>query len=57
MADAIVRTGLRDAGYVFVNLDDAWLTPSRDRIGNLQGDPALPERNEVAGRRDAQPGP
>ena len=38
MADAIVRTGLRDAGYRFVNLDDAWLSPSRDRFGNIQGD-------------------
>jgi alpha-galactosidase len=38
MADAIVSTGLRDAGYRFVNLDDAWLSPSRDRYGNLQGD-------------------
>ena len=38
MADAIVRTGLRDAGYRLVNLDDAWLSPSRDRLGNLQGD-------------------
>ena len=39
MADAIVSTGLRDAGYRFVNLDDAWLSPSRDRLGNIQGDP------------------
>jgi alpha-galactosidase len=39
MADAIVRTGLRDAGYKLVNLDDAWLSPSRDRLGNIQGDP------------------
>ena len=38
MADAIVRTGLRDAGYTLVNLDDAWLSPSRDRFGSLQGD-------------------
>ena len=38
MADALVRTGLRDAGYTLVNLDDAWLSPSRDRFGNLQGD-------------------
>lgn len=38
MADAIVRTGLRDAGYLYVNCDDAWLDPSRDRQGNLQGD-------------------
>ena len=39
MADAIVAHGLRDAGYRLVNLDDAWLSPSRDRFGNIQGDP------------------
>jgi len=38
MADAIVSTGLRDAGYRLINCDDAWLDPSRDRQGNLQGD-------------------
>lgn len=38
MADQIVARGLRDAGYVFVNLDDAWMDPMRDRHGNLQGD-------------------
>ena len=24
MADAIVRTGMRDAGYIYVNIDDTW---------------------------------
>eukprot|EP00040_Diaphanoeca_grandis_P031971 m.192563 g.192563 ORF g.192563 m.192563 type:complete len:487 (-) comp32473_c0_seq1:39-1499(-) len=38
MADMMVSTGLRDAGYEFVNLDDAWMSPMRDRFGNLQGD-------------------
>ena len=38
ISDAIVATGLRDAGYTFVNLDDAWLSPSRDRFGNIEGD-------------------
>ena len=38
-ADALVRTGLRDAGYEYVNLDDGWMAPMRDRFGRLQGDP------------------
>ena len=38
MADALVATGLRDAGYTLVNLDDAWLSPARDRYGRIEGD-------------------
>ena len=38
MADALVGTGLAAAGYRFLNLDDAWLSPMRDRFGSLQGD-------------------
>jgi alpha-galactosidase len=39
-ADRLVSTGLRDAGYVYVNIDDAWMAPERDADGNLQADPA-----------------
>ncbi|MFL6051870.1 MAG: NPCBM/NEW2 domain-containing protein [Actinoallomurus sp.] len=39
-ADAIVRTGLRDAGYRYVNVDDCWEAGSRDAEGRLQSDPA-----------------
>ena len=39
MADAMVSTGLAQAGYSYVNLDDAWMSPVRDRFGRLQGDP------------------
>ena len=38
-ADALVRTGLRDAGYRYVNLDDCWAAPSRDAAGRLVPDP------------------
>ena len=34
-ADALVDRGLRDAGYVYVNLDDGWLEKGRDLHGNL----------------------
>src|SRR3954451_18784056 len=39
MADAIVSSGLRDAGYQYVVVDDCWFNPNRDGSGNLQGDP------------------
>lgn len=39
VADALVATGLRDAGYVYVNIDDCWQAPQRDREGRLRADP------------------
>ncbi len=36
-ADALVSTGLRDAGYVYVNLDDCW-HGERDEDGFIQPD-------------------
>ena len=38
-ADALVTTGLRDAGYRYVNLDDCWAAPRRDAAGRLVPDP------------------
>ena len=38
-ADIMVASGLRDRGYVYVNLDDCWMAPKRDANGNLYGDP------------------
>lgn len=34
-ADRLVDLGLRDAGYVYLNLDDGWLEPERDKDGKL----------------------
>jgi alpha-galactosidase len=36
-AQAIVKTGLKDAGYVYVNIDDCWQV-SRDSNGFIQAD-------------------
>jgi alpha-galactosidase len=36
-ADAMVSSGLRDAGYVYVNIDDCW-QGARDRHGDIQPD-------------------
>ena len=35
-ADAMVRLGLRDAGYLYVNTDDGWLETNRTADGLLQ---------------------
>ena len=37
--DAMVSSGMRDAGYRYVNLDAGWAAPTRDVDGNLQADP------------------
>ena len=34
-ADAMVKTGLKDAGYQYVNIDDCW-QGQRDADGNIQ---------------------
>src|SRR4051812_32929571 len=39
-ADRLVATGMRDAGYVYLVLDDAWMGMERDSSGNLVADPA-----------------
>lgn len=38
IADAMVETGLRDMGYVYLNLDDYW-HGQRDSLGFIQADP------------------
>lgn len=38
-ADAMVASGMKDAGYEYINLDDCWMALTRDKDGNLQADP------------------
>ena len=38
--DAMVSSGMRDAGYRYVNLDAGWAAPQRTATGELQADPA-----------------
>jgi alpha-galactosidase len=33
MADAVVKSGMRDAGYIYVNIDDCWQVSSAFRTG------------------------
>jgi len=35
-ADALVRSGMRDAGYTHVNIDDCWAEPQRTPDGRVQ---------------------
>lgn len=39
-ADAFVTSGLRDAGYKYLNIDDCWALPTRDADGDLVANPA-----------------
>lgn len=39
VVDAIVSSGMKDAGYTYVTVDDGWQLRTRDAQGNLQHDP------------------
>ncbi|MGW6933004.1 glycoside hydrolase family 27 protein [Lentzea sp. NPDC054927] len=39
-ADAMVSSGMRDAGYQYVVVDDCWFDPQRDSAGNLRAHPS-----------------
>jgi len=38
-ADAMIASGMKDAGYEYIVLDDGWMTMERDSAGNLVPDP------------------
>ena len=38
-AEAMVASGMRDAGYRYVAIDDGWMAPERDRNGDFVADP------------------
>jgi alpha-galactosidase len=38
-AETMIASGMRDAGYVYIVLDDTWSTRERDARGNLVADP------------------
>jgi len=38
-AEAMVASGMRDAGYRYVVIDDGWMAPDRDRNGDFVADP------------------
>ncbi len=46
-ADALVTSGMRDAGYVYVNIDDTW-EAKRDSHGNIQANSKFPDMAALA---------
>jgi alpha-galactosidase len=46
-ADQIVATGMRDAGYVYVNIDDTW-QGERDANGVLHANSKFPDMKALA---------
>ncbi|MCR6112118.1 glycoside hydrolase family 27 protein [Bacillus sp. A301a_S52] len=38
-ADVMVKSGLLEAGYRYINIDDGWMADERDSAGNLVPDP------------------
>jgi len=47
IADAMVKSGMRDAGYVYVNIDDTW-QGKRDENGVLQPNEKFPDMKALA---------
>ena len=47
MADAMVTSGMRDAGYIYVNIDDTW-EGVRDAQGNLPANHKFPDMKALA---------
>src|SRR5579864_8598052 len=47
MADAIAANGMKDAGYVYVNIDDTW-QGDRDAKGNIQANKKFPDMKALA---------
>jgi alpha-galactosidase len=46
-ADTMVSSGMRDAGYVYVNIDDTW-EGQRDAQGNIQSNSKFPDMKALA---------
>jgi alpha-galactosidase len=46
-ADALVATGMRDAGYIYVNVDDTW-EGKRDADGNIHTNSKFPDMKALA---------
>ena len=47
MADAIASNGMKDAGYLYVNIDDTW-EGARDAAGNIQSNKKFPDMKALA---------
>ena len=47
MADAMVASGMKDAGYVYINIDDTW-EGERDGAGNITSNKKFPDMKALA---------
>jgi alpha-galactosidase len=47
MADAIASNGMKEAGYIYVNIDDTW-QGERDAKGNIQANRKFPDMKALA---------
>ena len=47
VADAIVDTGMKDAGYIYINIDDTW-QGQRDSQGNITANRKFPDMKALA---------
>jgi alpha-galactosidase len=48
IADAMVESGMKKAGYVYVNIDDTWEGESRDAQGNMTTNSKFPNMKALA---------
>jgi len=47
IADALVSSGLKDAGYIYINIDDTWES-DRDAQGNIRTNSKFPDMKALA---------
>jgi alpha-galactosidase len=47
-ADEIVSSGMKDAGYIYVNIDDSWEADTRDAQGNIRTNSKFPDMKALA---------
>ncbi len=48
MADAMVSSGMKDAGYIYINIDDTWEGDQRDAQGNITTNKKFPDMKALA---------
>jgi alpha-galactosidase len=48
MADAMASNGMKDAGYVYINIDDTWEGDQRDAQGNITTNRKFPDMKALA---------
>jgi alpha-galactosidase len=46
-ADAMISSGMKDAGYIYVNIDDTW-QGERDAQGNIHANSKFPDMKALA---------